>query len=116
MSAQLCLAAYVRPDSSVIHCTYLAGHEERQAAAQVDVRHSWFGVQAQDSVDEAVLPTDYTETAAQALVDAIAAGHLDPYIEAILAAGHYRKLTLRGVRGFSRAQTFNLQPERGPDG
>jgi hypothetical protein len=103
--AQLCLAAYVRPDESVVHCTYLAGHPSE--------RHSWFAVQAQDvvSVESHV---DYTETAAQALVDAIAAGKLDPYIEAILAAGHYRKLALRGVRGFGQSHTFSLVREE-PD-
>jgi hypothetical protein len=47
-------------------------------------------------------PTDEWAIQAAAFVAAIDIGKLDPYLEIVLAAGHQRKLALRGVRGFPR--------------
>lgn len=97
MTAPLCGIGYQRPDGAVVKCTYLAGHPEQA------VRCSWFGVKAQDTSDleERI---DYTPTAVQSMLDALVEGRLDPYIEAILAAGHTRKRMLRGDRGFVRLE------------
>jgi len=92
VSAQLCGMGYQRPDGSVVRCTYIAGHPDPMD------RCSWFGVKAQDEVDAEKGDTDYTPTVIQALLDAMLAGDLDPYIEAVLAAGHTRKRALRGER------------------
>lgn len=96
--APLCGALYTRPDQTVLRCTYLANHPIE--------RHSWWTVQAQDDVE--VDKTDYTPTAVQAFIDAIDRGVLDEYIEAILAAGHHRKLARRGVIGFIRVRDIRL--------
>jgi len=92
VTAQLCGIGYQRPDGSVIRCTYLAGHPDPT------VRCSWFGAKAQDQADEENSGVDYTPTVVQAMLDAMMAGDLDPYIEALLAAGHTRKRQLRGER------------------
>lgn len=94
MSRPLCGIGYERPDGSLVRCTYLAGHPDPAT------RCSWFGVKAQDDADQD--RTDYTPQAVQAVLDAVVGGDLDPYIEAILAAGHTRKRMLRGERGFVR--------------
>jgi len=98
VTAALCGIGYQRPDGSVIRCTYLAGHPEPAT------RCSWFGVKAQDEFDADKV--DYTPTAVQAMLDALVEGGLDPYIEAILAAAHHRKRSLRGVQ-----HTFSLTKE-----
>jgi len=92
MTAQLCGIGYQRPDGSVVRCTYIAGHPD------VMERCSWFGVKAQDEADSESGNHDYTPQVIQALLDAMLAGDLDPYIEAVLAAGHTRKRALRGER------------------
>lgn len=96
MIASLCRVRYTRPDGSVITCTYLDGHPIE--------RHSWFTVQVQDEADAEAAVIDYTPTAVQALLDGMAEGQLDAYLEAILAVGHTRKRTLRGVQ-----HTFHLK-------
>ena len=96
MSVPLCGIGYQRPDGSLVKCTYLAGHPDPA------VRCSWFGVKAQDDYDADHANVDYTPQAVQAMLDALVEGALDPYIEAILAAGHTRKRMLRGDRGFVR--------------
>lgn len=90
MTASLCGIGYQRPDGSVIRCTYLAGHPDPT------VRCSWFGAKAQDEADADRV--DYTPQAVQQVCDALLDGSLDPYVEAILAAGHTRKRHLRGER------------------
>ena len=85
-----CGEVYARPNGDRVQCTYLVDHP-------VD-KHSWYAMQAQDEAEAGV--NDYTPQAVQLFLDAILEGRLDPYIEAILATGHSRKLVLRGVRGF----------------
>jgi hypothetical protein len=102
MSRPLCGIGYQRPDGALVKCTYLAGHPDPA------VRCSWFGVKAQDNVDEE--RTDYTPQAVQAVLDALVGGDLDPYVEAILAAGHARKRMLRGERGFVRLSVEEERP------
>jgi len=93
MTAPLCGIGYQRPDGTIVKCTYLAGHPDPAT------RCSWFAVKAQDEYDSE--RTDYTPTAVQAMLDALVAGELDAYVEAILAAGHHRKRSLRGEHTFS---------------
>jgi len=86
LTAALCNEPYLRPDGTMVRCTFIAKHPT--------VNHSWFAVSCQDAADEEKV--DYTPTAVQALLDGLLAGDLDEYVEAILAAGHTRKRQRRG--------------------
>ena len=90
MTATRCPEIYVRNPTEHIQCTYIAGHTAE--------RHSWQTLMDQDEADAEA--SDPTPTVVQAFLDAILEGEVDPYLEAILAAGHNRKRTLRGTRGF----------------
>lgn len=86
MTAPLCKAAYTRPDGTTLLCQYL-----RHSSLQ----HSWSSTASHD-----LLSPSLTTVMVQRLVDAIEGGLYDPYLEAILAAGHNRKRARRGVIGF----------------
>lgn len=90
MTTPICGQAYVRPDTTVLRCTYLLDHPTSQ--------HSWFAAEAQDQVD-ATTP-DASPLSVQRFLDAMSSGQLDPYLEAILAVGHNRKRARHGVIGF----------------
>lgn len=81
-----------------VRCTYIEGH---------DARHSFETLRQSDEVLRseslrAVRASGDTPKGVQNFLEAIEAGLLDPYIEAILAAGHDRKRARRGVLGFPR--------------
>lgn len=83
---------------AVLLCQLKAGHEGV---------HTWSGVYAMDTGALMSLgpPTEVTTTSTvEDFIDGIAVGEYDPYLELILAAGHDRKLALRGVRGFPRTR------------
>jgi len=76
----LCLETYVRPEGASVVCTYLNGHASD---------HSWAAVREKD--ERGAVPRDI-----DVLIENIAGGTCDPYLEAILAATHGRKRALRG--------------------
>lgn len=94
-----------------IQCTYIEGHDNSPVASH----HSWNTLKVQDECDReaaaATAAVDYTPVAVQALLDGLFNGDLDPYIEAILAAGHSRKRARRGVLGFPT--TVQVHQEEG---
>lgn len=83
MIARLCGETYTRPDGTHLECHYLWSHPADQ--------HSWWAAQQQDMLGSNSAPDIET------LLDGIADGYYDPYLEAILAASHARKRALRGV-------------------
>lgn len=98
MSVRLiCDAPYVRPDGTIVRCTYLDGHNRSGSATD----HSWVTAMRQDAIDAAP-KIDYTPQAVQAFLDSMTRGEMDPYLEAILAVGHNRKRTIRGTPGFTK--------------
>ena len=82
----MCPTGYVRPDHSVVPCTYIAGHS---------AEHSWRTLKLSDE-QEAVAGGQYDIQVA-ALLEAVACGDLDRYLEAILAGCHARKRARRDV-------------------
>jgi len=87
MSAAQCEVRYVRPSGESVRCTYLADHPR--------LTHSFETMRLQDEAD-AVKGGQYA-TQVGALLEAIACGDLDPYLEAILAGAHGRKRARRGI-------------------
>lgn len=98
-----CLAVYDRllpgaRQPEYVQCTYLTGHE---------ARHSWETLKQNDdearvrerTLDDAL---DEAPSFVREIILDITAGRVDDWIEAILAAGHDRKRTKRGVKGFRR--------------
>lgn len=96
MSTELCGVMYERPAASVpplLRCQYIAGHPGE--------RHSWSTVKASDDHEAAAAAQrDHAPAFEKRLLEDIEAGHLDSILEALLNAGHNRKRTLRGLRGF----------------
>ena len=74
--------------SSPLTCQYIEGHDT--------ARHSWSTIREQD--DYVDTQGDDTPQEVQVFLDAINDGRADAYLEAILAAAHSRKRSLRGVR------------------
>lgn len=86
------------PEELTVRCTFIKGH---------GVRHSWFAISAQDTVDvEKLTPrSDYGAAFpgdVAVILDNIAQGKADRYLEAILLVTHSRKRALRGTPGFPR--------------
>ncbi len=79
MSAPLCGEPYERPNGQLLACHYLAGH--------TTTRHSWTTCREQDQV-----------SVPHGLIAAICGGQYDEVLEAILAAAHGRKRSIRGER------------------
>lgn len=100
MEAQLCNEVYSRPSGYSVRCTYIEGHPGH--------KHSWEALKVQDEADAEqeremvgiIGHDDKTPEDVRALLDAIAAGNADPYLEAILAVTHNRKRYLRRTPGF----------------
>jgi hypothetical protein len=99
MTTPLCGAVYTRPATTagphreVLTCQYLANHPVE--------RHSWSTVKTTDEHETAAAAQrDHAVMSEKALLDNIESGYYDTILEAILNAGHNRKRTLRGVRGF----------------
>lgn len=88
MSAtQICGMKYERPDGKMLICTFPLGHDQEE---EDPTPHSWLWAKREDQSDD--LPSDI-----EVLIENIAAGRADQYLEAILAAGHGRKRALRNV-------------------
>lgn len=97
MTVGVCDAMYERPGNIrplVLHCTFPAGHENRNA---LPTEHSWDAIRCADIADTRV---DYTPQAVRAYLDSITRGEMDAYLEAILAVAHNRKRAIRGTPGF----------------
>lgn len=98
--ADMCGAAYRRDEvidfggARLVLCSYVKDHVGS---------HSWSALKMKDEEDIAAAvkdEDDETPFVIQDILDGLQKGIFDPYIEAILAAGHSRKRALRGVRGF----------------
>lgn len=90
---EICNEPYYRTGVE-LHCTFPAGHSVRDPQDGQTV-HSWQWLKNEDEAKQAEcddLPTDV-----EALIEAIAAGHADDYLETILAACHGRKRAKRGI-------------------
>ena len=91
MAVLTCDAAYERPDSSTLLCQYVAGHSSPG--------HSWRTIKLEDA-EELLRDTVFSkqaDTLVASMLEAIARGDLDLYLEAILAGCHNRKRSKRGV-------------------
>lgn len=102
----LCPHRYERPievdvNQTVLFCHYLLDHPEP--------RHSFFTLAEVDRQQVAELrresdgdrkPTRNEVEDVQCVLDWINSGDFDTVLEAILAAAHNRKRTIRGLRGF----------------
>jgi hypothetical protein len=86
VSAAVCGVGYPRADGTTILCSYIEGHS---------ANHSWRTLALQDEQDAALKPQYASQVAA--LLEAIACGDLDPFLEAILAGAHERKRVRRGI-------------------
>lgn len=83
-------------------CHYLADHPARH--------HSWWTLQVADEMEveqlrlreHATAQLDRSPAGVQALLDAVAGGEYDRWLEALLAATHGRKRGIRGTPGFGR--------------
>lgn len=102
--APMCLVPYERPTvigGGIYRCQYLAGHPSD--------RHSWYTLKTTDDVSlealAAPVETDPTPYTVQQVLDAITAGELDEYIEAILSVAHTRKRVRSNRRGFHEGAT-----------
>lgn len=103
MITDLCNETYTRPQRQgektrqVLSCQYIANHPGE--------RHSWSIVETQDEHEQAAAAQRYfAPTDEKELLERIEAGFYDSILEALLNAGHNRKRTLRGVRGFPRLE------------
>ena len=86
MSVEMCPTGYVRPNGDVVPCTYLVGHT---------AEHSWRTLRLSD--EQAVVAGGQYDIQVAALLEAVACGDLDRYLEAILAGCHARKRARRDV-------------------
>lgn len=97
----LCGEPYDRsPEDSPLKCQYIKDHPSEN--------HSWFAVKMSDdhwraqqrlsTLTRMQAPIDDLPMDIQKILDFVNEGLYDPYLEALLAAGHSRKRRLRGVR------------------
>jgi hypothetical protein len=86
VSVEPCGHPYQRPDRTFVNCTYIAGHK---------AEHSWRTLRLQDEED--AVATGQYDVQVAALLEAVACGDLDRYLEAILAGCHARKRVRRDV-------------------
>ncbi len=84
--ATMCGAEYTRPTSMAVTCTFLYGHT---------AEHSWRTLKLQDEQDAVV--TGQYDLQIGLLLESVACGDLDRYLEAILAGCHARKRARRDV-------------------
>ncbi len=86
MAVELCDAAYERLPGRILFCQYVQGHT---------ADHSWRTAKLED--EQELLRTSQYATQIGALLEAIARGDCDLYLEALLAGCHERKRARRGV-------------------
>jgi hypothetical protein len=91
MSVVMCGAQYTRPDGCVVSCSYVSGHSHQGQATA----HSWRTLRLEDEQERA-RPGAYDSQVA-VLLESIARGDVDYYLEAILAGCHERKRVKRGI-------------------
>jgi hypothetical protein len=89
-----CGALYESPEHGRMFCTKPATHNGEDTNTKR--RHSWMWVVEQDRKDREARGKT-APSVVEVLLDNIASGEADPYIEALLAALHGRKRALRGV-------------------
>lgn len=90
MTAAMCGETYTRPGVRItVRCTYLLGH--------ASPTHSWRTLKLQDEEDAVSASAGQYDVQVAALLEAVACGDLDRYLEAILAGCHARKRARREV-------------------
>ena len=85
MATIMCGTTYLRPDGRQVPCTFISGHT---------AEHSWRTLRLED--EQEVVRTSQYDSQVGVLLESIARGDLDFYLEAILAGCHERKRVRRG--------------------
>lgn len=102
----MCGAIYTRPNEvvfsgpRVVMCTFFKGHNGDCSWKALLKADEEAAEEIREMREAANADDDPAPTPIRDVLDGLNEGKFDPYIEAILAAGHSRKRALRGVREF----------------